>query len=762
MAVQGTILAMIGETLSHYRIEEELGRGGMGIVYRARDEQLQRPVALKLLPKEFASQVDQRTRILAEARAAAALNHPGITTIYEVGEQGDNVFIVMELVTGRGLREMIQQGHIELREQARIGAQLAEALAAAHAQGIVHGDVKPENIIVQVEGPVKLLDFGIARKVVEQTLTTIRSAILPPNSTQSQIAGTLAYMSPEVMRGQSSDARADLFSLGVVLYEMAAARRPFAGPTSAILVAQILHEPAPSLNTFGRNIPAELARIIHKLLEKRAEARYQSARDVQVDLNNLFRDLASAGPSPPTQGRLMLVVLPFENMSQDAAQEYFSDGLTEEMITQLSRLNPERLGVIARTSAMRYKGTRQSIRDIGRELNVSHALEGSVRREAGRVRIVAQLIQVSDETHLWAETYERDLGDILKLQSQVSQAVARQVRVKLTPPEERRLATVRAVSPAAYESYLKGRHLWNKRTEDGMRKSILQYEEAIRKNPEYAMAYVGMADSYVMLACRGMAPAKETFLKAKVAARKALDLDGYLADAYGSLAHVRLHDWDWEGLEEDFKRAIELNPADAIVYYWFAEFLMSKGRPDEAIAVAQKAHEIDPLSPVIGASLGMIFYLARRYHDAAAILEQTRELNPEHFLTYLRMGYLRVQQRRYDDAIREMQTAVSRADRSTESLAAMAIAFAAAGKKDETQRILDQLESPAGKRYILPYNIAKIYVASGNAEKALDWLETAYKEGNPDLIELNSEPLFDAIRAEPSFLDLMRRVGWNA
>lgn len=753
---------MIGQTISHYRIEGELGRGGMGIVYRARDEQLQRTVALKLLPKEFASHTDRRARILAEARAAAALNHPGITTIYEVGEQGEHVFIAMELVAGRSLRELIRRGEIDLREQARLGAHLAEALAAAHAQGVVHGDVKPENVIVQSEGRVKLLDFGIARRVAEQTLTTTDSAVRPWNFPESQIVGTVAYMSPEVLRGELADARADLFSLGVVLYEMVAGCRPFPGPTSAALVTQILHEPAPPLGTTRTDLHPELGRIVHKLLEKQAEARYQSAHDAQEDLHNLLRALESGSPFPSTKSRLMLVVLPFQNMSQDAAREYFSDGLTEEMITQLSRLNPERLGVIARTSAMRYKGTGKSIRDIGRELNVSHVLEGSVRREAGRVRIVAQLIQVSDETHLWAETYERDLGDILKLQSEVSQAIARQVRVKLTPREERRLAAVREVSPAAYESYLKGRHLWNKRTEDGMRKSILQYEEAIRKSPEYAMAHVGLADSYVMLACRGMAPAKETFLKAKVAARKALDLDRDLADAHGSLAHVRLHDWDWEGLEEDFQRAIELNPAEAIVYYWFGEFLMSRGKPDEAIAVTQKAYEIDPLSPVIGASLGMILYLARRYDDAAASLQQTRELNPEHFLTYLRMGYVRVQQRRYDDAIREMQIAVSRADQSTETLAALAIAFEAARKMDEAQRILDELESPSSKRYVLPYNMAKIYAAAGSAEKTFDWLETAYREGNPDLIELNSEPLFDALRQEPSFLDVMRRVGWSA
>jgi TolB-like protein/Tfp pilus assembly protein PilF len=457
----------------------------------------------------------------------------------------------------------------------------------------------------------------------------------------------------------------------------------------------------------------------------------------------------------------VLVVLPFENLSGDAKQEYFSDGLTEEMITQLSRLNPERLRIIARTSAMRYKESKKSIREIGRELGVSHVLEGSVRREAGRVRIAAQLIQVNDETHLWAETYERNLGDILKLQSEVSQAVAREIRVKLTPQEAKRLAAVPGVSPAAYEAYLKGRHLWNKRTEEDMRRSITCYEDAIRQHPQYAIAYAGIADSYVMLACRGIVPAKETFLKAKVAARKALDLDHELGDAHGSLAHVRLHDWDWEELERDFQRAIELNPAQAIVYYWYGEFLMSMGRPEEAIAITQKAYETDPLSPVIGASLGMILFLARRYDQAADVLKRAQEITPDHFLLHMRMGLLRIQQRMYDEAIHELKTAADLAGHSTETLAALATAYAASGDINSAQTILDELEKPAGKRYVLPYNIAKIYAAMGDAEKAFMWLETSYKEGNPDLIELNSEPVFDGIRADPRFGELMQRVGWK-
>jgi len=473
--------------------------------------------------------------------------------------------------------------------------------------------------------------------------------------------------------------------------------------------------------------------------------------------------VTQAGPQPRASipGKQMLAVLPFENLSEDRTQEYFNDGLTEEMITQLSRLNPERLGVIARTSAMNYKGTKKSIKEIGAELGVAYVLEGSARRALGRVRIAAQLIQVRDETHLWAQTYERSLLDILKLQSEVARAIAREIRVKLTPREERRLAASSAVSPQAYEAYLKGRHLWNRRTEDGMRKSIAHYEQAIRLYPQYAMAYAGVADSYVMLACRGMVPAKDTFRKAKDAARKAIDLDSELGEAHGSLAHVRLHDWDWEGLEADFERAIDLNPAQAIVYYWYGEFLMSRGRPEEAIAVTQKAQQTDPLSPVIGSSLAMILYLARRYDQAAVVLERTREINPDHFLPHLRMGLVRIQQRKYDQAILELKAAVSLSDQSTETLAALAMAYAAAGKKKPAQQILAKLQQLAGKRYVLPYNVAKIHAAGADRDKAFEWLERAYEGGNPDLIELNSEPIFDGLRGEPRFSDLMRRIGWE-
>jgi tetratricopeptide (TPR) repeat protein len=384
-----------------------------------------------------------------------------------------------------------------------------------------------------------------------------------------------------------------------------------------------------------------------------------------------------------------------------------------------------------------------------------------VRRAEGRVRIAAQLVQVSDETHLWAETYECDLGDILKVQRDVAQAIAAEIRVNLAAGQRRRLARTGEVPPQAYEDYLKGRHFWNKRTEDGMRKSIALYERAIGQHRDYAQAYAGMADTYVMLACRGIAPAKETFRKAKAAARKALDLDSELGEAHGSLAHVRLHDWDWEGLEKDFQRAIELNPAHTIVYYWYGEFLMTLGRPEEAIALTQRAQRLDPLSVVMASSLAMILYLARRYDEAAEVLERTREIHPDHFLPYLRMGLVRVQQHRYDEAVPELKMAGKLADQSTETLAALGLAYAAMGDTEAKQGVIETLESLEGKRYILPYNVAKIHAAARDPEPALLWLEKAYDQGNADLIELNSEPVFDALRDDGRFADLMRRIGWN-
>jgi len=459
--------------------------------------------------------------------------------------------------------------------------------------------------------------------------------------------------------------------------------------------------------------------------------------------------------------RTMLAVLPFENLGTGRRYDYFSDGLTEELIAQLSRLNPQRLGIIARTSSMTFKGTPKGIAEIGHELGLHYVLEGSVRRSRGRMRIAVQLIQVSDETHVWAENYERPLGDVLRLQCDVAAAVAREIDVKLSRHTSRRLTAAQEVPASAYEAYLKGRHLFNRRTETGMRESIAHFEQALSHDPTYAPAYAGIADAQVMLACRGMVPAKETFRRARAAARKALELDSELGDAHGSLAHVRLHDWDWEGLEQDFRRATELNPSLAIVHYWFAEYLMSQGRSAEAVASAETAYRMDPLSPVIRSSLSMILYLAHRFAEAADMLVQACAADPGHFLPHMRLGLVRIQQRRYDDAIAELKTANRLADDSTETLATLGVAYAAKRDSRATRQLLNRLDRLKGRRYVLPYNVAKIHSAARDRRKTFEWLETAYEGGNPDLIELNSEPLFGWIRADAQFRNLMRRIGWD-
>ena len=468
-----------------------------------------------------------------------------------------------------------------------------------------------------------------------------------------------------------------------------------------------------------------------------------------------------ANRAPPPERRMMLAVLPFVDLSPGRRADWFSDGLTEEMIAQLSQLNPERLGVIARTSSMMFKGTRIRVAAIGAELGVHYVLEGSVRRGQGRMRIAAQLIQVADETLVWADNFERPIGDAFRLQYEVAAAIAGEIKVKVAPPVERRQDAAAGVPAAAYEAWLKGRHFLNLRTERGLRESIRHFEAALREHPDFAPAFAGIADANVMLACRGMVPAKETFAKAKSAAQRALVLDAALGDAHGSLAHVRLHDWDWSGLGQAFRRATELNPSLAIVYYWYGEYLMSQGRPDEAVAMTSRAHRMDPLSPVVKSALGMILYLARRYDEAAAHLARACETHPDHFLPFMRLGLVLIQQRRHDEAIAAIKKSYALAERSTETLATLGIAQAAAGRKSAMTRILGQLERMRGRRYVLPYNIAKIHGAARDRGRTLEWLETAYEGGNPDLIELNSEPVFDFLRGDPQFRQLMRRIGWS-
>jgi TolB-like protein/Tfp pilus assembly protein PilF len=474
-----------------------------------------------------------------------------------------------------------------------------------------------------------------------------------------------------------------------------------------------------------------------------------------------YRFVAPMHERPAAPRKAVLVVLPLENLSGDAEQEYFSDGLTDELITQLGRLNPEQLGIIARTSAMKYKMTRKTAAEIGRELGVSHVVAGTVRRAGLRVRVTAQLVQVADQTHLWGESYDRDFDDVLILQSDIAHAIAREIKIQLTPGTGTRAAAARSVGAQAHEAYLKGRYLWNKRTEDALQKGIGHFEEAIAREPRYAAAYDGLADSYVMLACRGVLPARETFQKARTAVLTALQIDPALGEGYATLAHVRLHDWDWTDLDADFQRALDVNPGHAFAYYWYGEYLMAMGRVDESIAMVTIAHEMDPLSSVLSAAFGMLLYLARRYDEAVDLLRGALDLDAGHFLLHFRLGLVSLQKGWREPAIDEMQTAVALSGRSTEALTGLAQAYAAAGRQTDLQAIVNELDRQPGRRYVSPYNRARVHATAGDTELAFQWLERAHQEHNPDLIELRSEPVFDSIRPDPRFADLLRRVGWT-
>ena len=472
---------------------------------------------------------------------------------------------------------------------------------------------------------------------------------------------------------------------------------------------------------------------------------------------------AESGEPESSVGRVMLVVLPFENLTAGEKYDYFSDGLTEELITQLARLSPQRLGVIARTSAMQFRSTTKGIAQIGSELGVAVALEGSVRREGNRVRITAQLIRVSDESHLWAQSYERALHDLLQVQVEVARAVAGEIRIQLTPEEKRRSDSeeTRTVDPDAYELYLRGRHFWYRRTEEGMRKSIECFEQALQHDPSFAPAHDGICDAYTMLACRGMTPAAESFHQAKAAAREAVRIQPELGEGYASLAHVRLHDWDWVGLESDFGHAVEFDPGYAIVHYWYAEYLMAMGRTGEAVHRVQRSWELDPINSVINASVGMIRYLARDYDGALVALRRGLEIDPSHYVSHLRVGLVCLQKNLLSEAIDAMRLAVTHSAGSTEALAGLAQAHAVSGETLAMERILREL-AEGTHRYVSPYNVARVFGAIGDKPRALEWLERAYQEHNPDLIELTREPSFASLQSDAKFRELARRIGWDS
>jgi serine/threonine-protein kinase len=789
---------MVGKTLSHFRLLDRLGAGGMGVVYRARDEQLGREVALKLLPADSLANSTAQAQLLSEARTASSLNHPNICTVYEVGEADGQTFFAMELVSGRTLAALIPDDGLPAESVIRYGVQIADALADAHAHGVVHRDLKCSNVMITPEGRAKVLDFGLARRQTARELEGVtRSQITL--SEAGGLAGTLHYLAPEVLRGEETGVRSDIWALGVVLYEMAAGHRPFAGRTGFELSSAILREPSAPLPA---TVSAGLRAVIERCLLKDPAQRYQNAVEVRAALEaigsstvRLVPESLAAQAGAPTKpatlpawlrngigaallfavvilgvrewkawrarGRLgpiqSLAVLPLENLSNDPAQEYFADGMTEALITNLSKIRA--LRVISRTSAMQYKHARKPLPEIANELHVDAVVEGSVERSGDRVRIDAQLIQAKEDRSLWANSYERSLSDVLSLQSDVAQAIAGEIRVQLTPQEHAGLSARRTVNPQAYEAYLRGRYLWNKRTPADLRSAMEQFKKAIDRDPTYALAYAGLADGYILLADHGELSPREAMPLGKAAAKKALVLDDSLAEAYASLAVITWsYDWDAAAAEEGFRRALALNPNYATAHQWYGIYLVNVGRFDEGIEEMRRAQELDPLSLIIELNVGRSYYFARRYDQAIEHLQQLEQREPNFWYvrnilgqTYLAMG-------RINDAIAELERALALSPESERNMGVLGDAYARAGRKAEARRLAENLLALAHTRHFSPAYLAMIYMGLDEKAQAFAWLEKAYADRSDWILEMGVEPEFDLLRSDPRFRELMHRL----
>ena len=791
---------MLGQRFSHYVIEQKLGEGGMGVVYRARDEKLQRDVALKFLGALGAASFASHERALQEARAISALNHPNICTVYEVDEVEGKPFIAMEYVEGRPLSLEIPSTGMALEQVERYGMQLADALQHAHSRGIIHRDLKAANVILTPSGRLKVLDFGISRRI-EPGGSDETTRFDQSWESQHTFTGTLPYIAPEVLKGQEADVRSDIWSLGVLLYEMAAGRRPFSGGTAYELTAGILRERTPDIDP---PLPPVLHAVIERCLDKDPGQRYQSAGEVRAALEaastasktqEIYRTASHTRFQPPEPGGLFstrnllvllgvaivvgglwfwargrqkdsrrplpgaiqsVAVLPLANLSGDPSQDYFADGMTDAIITELSQIR--KLRVISRTSVMQYKHTQKSMDEIAQDLNVDAIVEGSVVRDAERIRISAKLFQTNIEGALWGSNFERDFKDVLALQSDVATAIARGIQVELSGTEQSQLARSRSVVPEAYEAYLKGNYEFEKRTPEGFRDAAVYMEKAIEKDPTFAAAYALLGDTYLSMGNYQMAPMETVIAKAKQAVEKALQLDNRLAQAHTSLAAIRMYHLEGGDIEGEFQQAIALDPGYAQGIHWYALYLASVGRKEESIREIKLAREIDPKSLIINANVGFVYYLGREFDRAEEAEKTTLQMDPSFISAHGYLGQIYVEKKRYEDAIHEFQTAASLAPGDVAGQADLAHGYAIAGRKNDADEILREMQGEQGKQFVSGYDFATVYAGFRDAKKTLEWLEKAYVERNGRLANLGVHPQFAFLRNEPRFENLVEKI----
>ena len=778
MIVDDQTSSIIGKRIGHYNVLNHIGRGGMGEVFLAQDTRLGRKVALKLLRREFTRDEDRVHRFQQEARAASALNHPNILTIHDIGQADSVHFMATEYVEGETLRQHIARGRVTLDQALEVAVQTSSALAAAHQAEIIHRDIKPENIMLRTDGYVKVLDFGLAKlaepKAGETTALTIPNLDTAPGV----VMGTISYMSPEQARGLAVDARTDIWSLGVVIYEMVAGRRPFEAETASDVMAAVLQKEPLPLSKCSPGVPAELERIVSKALRKDKEERYQDVKNLTIDLKGLGTApqvlsglrrttsglglqtapdrhphawswkrrtiaailtilalgvlawrLAVRSPSVRTGSTRIesVAVLPLENLSRDPDQEYFADGMTDALITDLAKIHG--LRVISRTSVMKYKGKRESAPQIARELNVDAIVEGTVMQSGDRVRITAKLIEVPKDQNIWAGTYERDLRDILALQGDVAKAIAGEIKVTLTPPEQTRLSNARPVDPAAHQAYLRGLHALHGMTAEPnetlksqvIDKAIGYFQDALAHDPDSARALAGLAEAYSSLSTFYKAPL-EVMPKAKAAAKKAVDADDTLAEAHAALGYIALtFEWDWALAEQEFRRSLELDPSSSRAHSGYAQYLMFvRSRSDQAIQELQQAYALDPLLPQAHGDKAWFLFLSRRYAEA---IEAAHDVGYDNHIAALCYAELGQSEKALAEADRALQSAQSPAIRSQ-----VAAAYALAGRQEKARSMLDEVKAQAVKRYVCGFNLACLYSVLGDKEQAFAWLEEAYRQ----------------------------------
>jgi serine/threonine protein kinase/tetratricopeptide (TPR) repeat protein len=744
---------MINQTISHYRILEKLGGGGMGVVYKARDLRLDRPVALKFLPPQLSANPEARERFLTEAKSASALDHPNTCTIHQIDSTDDGqLFIVMALYEGETLdRRLALRRHLPTEEAVEIALGTARGLSRAHRAGIVHRDVKPSNLMLTQDGPVKILDFGIARLAGSARVTHI-----------GKVVGSIDYMSPEHARGEEVDQRTDVWSLGVVLYEMLTGERPFRGGNDQAVLYQILNGQPRPLGEHVSPLPSNIEHAVSKALAKHLHERYRTVDEMIADLKDEARgDLPTTLSLRPPQVRSgpSIAVLPFVDMSPEGDQEYFCDGMAEELIHLLTRVPG--LRVASRSSAFQFKGRSQDLSAIRERLSVQTALEGGVRKSGNRLRITAQLVDLTQGFQLWSGRYDREITDVFAIQDEIAGTIVETLKIELVGKLGPLPSRTTAPDFEIYNLYLQGRFHWNKRTGEGLAKSVTYFEQTIQRDSGYARGYAGLADAYLLLGVYGFARPGEVMPKARQAAMRALAIDDRAAEVYTSLGCLEaVYDWFWGNAERDFLRAIELDPYYPTAHHWYAiNFLTPMGRFDEAAQELKIARELDPLSLAINASLGLLCFYARRYEEAVAAYRRTLEIDPRFAMAHFFLGQAEAALGRGAEAVAAIEAALALSPGAAEMEAALGQAYAVAGRAEEAREVLAGLVRRGEKSYVSPALVANVHAALGEREEALTWLERACEERAADLAWIGVRPIFDGLREEPRFQTLLERLG---